>query len=100
AHSYIQAHDDEYDALRAFARVYPDAVLLVDTYDTLAGVEKIIALARELGREFRVTAVRLDSGDLLDLSRRVRRMLDDAGLRQVGIFVSSNLDEALIVRLV
>jgi len=100
AHSYIQAHDDEYEALRAFARVYPDTVLLVDTYDTPAGVEKVIALARELGHDFKVTAVRLDSGDLLELSRRVRRMLDDAGLRQVGIFASSNLDEAAIVRLV
>jgi nicotinate phosphoribosyltransferase len=100
AHSYIQAYDDEYEALRAFARVYPDTVLLVDTYDTLAGVEKVIALAKELGRDFRVTAVRLDSGDLLDLSRRARRMLDQAGLPQVGIFVSSSLDEAAIVRLV
>src|SRR5204862_674651 len=79
AHSYIQAHDDEYEALRAFARVYPDTVLLVDTYDTLAGLQKVIALATELGRDFRVSAVRLDSGDLLDLSVRARRLLDEAG---------------------
>ena len=93
AHSYIQAHDDEYDAFRAFARQYPDTVLLVDTYDTLAGVQHVIDLARALGSDFRVSAVRLDSGDLLDLSRRARRMLDDAGLRSVGIFASSDLDE-------
>ena len=100
AHSYIQAHEDEYEALRAFARVYPDTVLLVDTYDTVAGVEKVIALRNELGREFRVTAVRLDSGDLLDLSVRARKLLDAAGLADVGIFASSNLDEASVMRLV
>jgi nicotinate phosphoribosyltransferase len=60
AHSYIQAHDDEYEAFRAFARVFPDTVLLVDTYDTLAGVSKVVQLAKELGSAFRVTAVRLD----------------------------------------
>lgn len=100
AHSYIQAHDDEYEAFRAFARQYPDTVLLVDTYDTLAGVQKVIDLAKALGPDFRVTAVRLDSGDLLDLSIRTRRMLDEAGLRSVGIFASSSLDEDGIARLV
>ena len=85
AHSYIQAHDNEYEAFRAFARLYPDTVLLVDTYDTLAGIGKVIELAKELGRDFRVTAVRLDSGDLLDLSNRARRLLDEAGLHTVGI---------------
>lgn len=77
AHSYIQAHDDEYEAFRAFARLYPDTVLLVDTYDTLAGVRKVIDLAQELGPQFRVSAVRLDSGDLGDLAFKARRMLDD-----------------------
>jgi nicotinate phosphoribosyltransferase len=100
AHSYIQAHDDEYQAFRAFARLYPDTVLLVDTYDTLAAVGKVIELAKELGRDFRVTAVRLDSGDLLDLSIRARRMLDEAGLQSVGIFASSSLDEGSIAALV
>ena len=52
AHSYIQAHDDEGDAFRAFAHLYPDTVLLVDTYDTLAGVRKVVDLARELGPAF------------------------------------------------
>jgi nicotinate phosphoribosyltransferase len=100
AHSYIQAHDDEYHAFRAFAELYPDTVLLVDTYDTLDGVRKVIDLAGELGSQFRVSAVRLDSGDLCDLSFRARRLLDAAGLHKVGIFVSSHLDEDEIDRLV
>jgi nicotinate phosphoribosyltransferase len=100
AHSYVQAHDDEYEAFLAFARKYPETILLVDTYDTLAGVGKVIELARALGPRFRVSAVRLDSGDLLDLSRRARRLLDDAGLGSVRIFVSSNLDEDVIAQLV
>ena len=68
AHSYVQAHEDEYGAFRAFVREYPETVLLVDTYDTLNGIENVIKLAKTLGSEFRATAVRLDSGDLLDLS--------------------------------
>jgi nicotinate phosphoribosyltransferase len=58
AHNYIQAHDDEYDAFRAFAGLYPDTVLLVDKYDTLDSVRKVIDLARQLGPTFRVSAVR------------------------------------------
>ena len=100
AHSYIQAHGDEVAAFRAFAKLYPDTVLLIDTYDTLAGVEKVIKLARELGEDFKVRAVRLDSGDLLDLSRRVRAALDRAGLSRVQIFASSSLDEYEIDKLV
>ncbi|MBC7084711.1 MAG: nicotinate phosphoribosyltransferase, partial [Firmicutes bacterium] len=93
AHSYIQAHEDEAEAFRAFAQRYPGTILLVDTYDTLAAVRKIIALARTLGEAFRISAVRLDSGDLVALSREVRRLLDEAGLSQVGIFASGGLDE-------
>lgn len=93
AHSYIQAHDDEYQAFRAFARLYPDTVLLVDTYDTLAGVRKVIELARELGADCRVSAVRLDSGDLGELAIETRRLLDQAGLDAVRIFVSGGLNE-------
>ncbi len=99
AHSYIQAHDDEYEAFRAFTRLHPDTVLLVDTYDTLAGVRKVAELARELGSDFRVSAVRLDSGDLCDLAFGTRRILDDAGLHTVGIFASGNLNEDEIARL-
>lgn len=100
AHSYIQAHDDEYEAFRAFARLYPDTVLLVDTYDTLAGVKKVVELAREIGPDFRVSAVRLDSGDLCDLAFGARRILDEAGLQSVGIFASGGLNEDEIAALV
>jgi nicotinate phosphoribosyltransferase len=99
AHSYIQAHDDEYEAFRWFARCYPDTTLLVDTYDTLEGVRKVIRLARELGTQFRVSAIRLDSGDLGDLALKARRLLDDAGLERVRIFASGGLNEDEIARL-
>jgi nicotinate phosphoribosyltransferase len=100
AHSYVQAHDDEGEAFQAFARLYPDTVLLVDTYDTLAGVEQIVELAGKLGPDFRVGAIRLDSGDLGELSRGARELLDRAGLEQVSIFASGSLDETVIARLV
>lgn len=100
AHSYIQAHDDELAAFRAFAAVHPESVLLVDTYDTLAGVEKVIELARELGEGFRVRGIRLDSGDLGELAARSREMLDRAGLERLEIFASGGLDEERIGALV
>jgi nicotinate phosphoribosyltransferase len=93
AHSFIQACDDELSSFRAFVREFPDTVLLVDTYDTLAGVDHVIALARQLGAEFRVRGVRLDSGDLAALAPEVRRRLDAAGLPHVQVFVSGGLDE-------
>ena len=93
AHSYIQAHGDEAAAFLAFAKLYPDTVLLIDTYDTLAGVDKVIELAKQLGEDFKISAVRLDSGDLLDLSLRVRAALDQAGLDRVQIIASGSLDE-------
>ncbi|MFP4161719.1 MAG: nicotinate phosphoribosyltransferase, partial [Ectothiorhodospira sp.] len=99
AHSYIQAHEDEQQAFLEFTRLYPDTVLLVDTYDTLQGVDRVIRLARELGPDFRVTAIRLDSGDLGSLSRQARERLDAAGLQGVGILVSGGLDEDEVDRL-
>ncbi len=93
AHSFIQSHESEADAFRAFVRTYPETVLLVDTYDTLRGVRRVCELACELGDGFRVRAVRLDSGDLLALSREARAILDQAALGRVGIFASSSLDE-------
>jgi nicotinate phosphoribosyltransferase len=100
AHSYVQAHDDEYHAFRAFARLYPGTVLLVDTYDTVAGVRKVVELARELGADFHVGAIRLDSGDLHALAVEARRILDDAGLQDVRIVASSSLNEDLMAALV
>lgn len=100
AHSFVQAFDGEAEAFRAFTRQYPDTVLLVDTYDTLEGVRKVVALARELGDEFRVRAVRLDSGDLAELAFGARKILDEAGLERVEIFASGGLDEWQVAKLV
>ena len=100
AHSYIQAHDDESAAFEAFAAVYPGTTLLVDTYDTIEGVRKVIELKRRLGERFRVSAVRLDSGDLGSLAVESRRMFDEAGLMEIKIFASSGLDEYKVQNLV
>jgi nicotinate phosphoribosyltransferase len=99
AHSYIQAHDSEDTAFRSFARLYPSTVVLVDTYDSLAGVRRVARLAAELGSQFNVSAIRLDSGDLVQLSIESRRILNEAALGHVGIFASGNLDEYEIDRL-
>lgn len=88
AHSWVLVHADELDAFRQFAAVYGSrAVLLLDTYDTLEATERVIASGLKPG------AVRLDSGDIVDLSRRVRELLDQAGLKDTRIIVSSELDE-------
>lgn len=91
AHSYIQAHADETEALRSYARLYPGTTLLVDTYDTLAAVDKVIELVRDEGLD--VGGIRLDSGDVDSLARQARQRLDHAGLDQVRIIVSGGLDE-------
>jgi len=99
AHSYVQAHDDEAAAMAVFADVHPQTTLLVDTYDTLAGVQKVIDLARRQGQAFNVRAIRLDSGDLAQLAKGSRRMLDEAGLKEVKIVASSGLDEYKVAEL-
>lgn len=99
AHSYIQAHDDEADAFEAFQSSFPETTLLVDTYDTLDGVDLVVRLAERLGDSFRVRAIRLDSGDLGELARESRRRLDEAGLGEVKIFASGGLDEHEVDRL-
>jgi nicotinate phosphoribosyltransferase len=95
AHSFIQAHDDEAQAFENFARARPEnLVLLIDTYDTEAAARKVVALAPRLKAVgIRVRGVRLDSGDLIALSRSVRRILDSGGLSEVTIFASGGLDE-------
>ena len=98
AHSFVLAHDDELAAFRAFAARYPATTLLVDTYDTARGVERVIALADELGAE-RIGAIRIDSGDLAAEAVRARRMLDRSGLAQVRIIASGGLDEHRIAAL-
>jgi nicotinate phosphoribosyltransferase len=102
AHSYVQAFADEREAFERFTRSYPDgSTLLIDTYDTVEGAQRAAAVAKELsGSGGRLGAVRLDSGDLLELSRRVREVLDEAGLADVEIFATGNLDEASVAELV
>jgi nicotinate phosphoribosyltransferase len=101
AHSFIQAQDTEETAFERFATIQPDNVtLLIDTYDTESGAHKVVRVASRLKeRGIRVHAVRLDSGDLVAHARAVRRILDDAGLQNIRIFSSGNLDEFEIQRL-
>jgi nicotinate phosphoribosyltransferase len=100
AHSYIQVHDDESAAFKAYADLYPGTTLLVDTYDSLAAVDRIVALHRRFGKAFEIGAIRLDSGDLAALSHEARQRLDAAGLHDVRIFASGGLDEHKIASLV
>jgi nicotinate phosphoribosyltransferase len=95
AHSFIQSFDDEMEAFEAFARSRPENLtLLIDSYDTEACAHKVVALAPRLrARGISIRAVRLDSGDLIALSKSVRRILDDGGLREVRIFASGGLTE-------
>ena len=95
AHSFIEAFDDEGRAFEAFARARPDnLVLLLDTYDTEAAARKVVTLAPRLkAAGITLRAVRLDSGDLITLSKSVRSILDNGDLRDVTIFVSGGLDE-------
>ena len=101
AHSYVVAFPREIDAFRAFARAFPETTtLLIDTYDTVAGAHKAVEVAKEMeGRGHRLAGVRLDSGDLLSLSKEVRAILDRAGLGYVRIFASGGLDEHVIEEL-
>ncbi len=101
AHSWIMSFPDEYTAFKTYARLYPDAcTLLVDTYDTLrSGVPNAIRVFKEMreeGIELKSYGIRLDSGDLAYLTKKARRMLDDAGFPDAQIAASSDLDEYLI----
>jgi nicotinate phosphoribosyltransferase len=99
AHSYVQAHDNEAAAFEAFARCYPETVLLVDTYDTLEAVRRVVRMAQSQGDRFRVQGLRLDSGDLDALSRGARQILDAAGLQRVKLIASGGLDEDSVAAL-
>jgi nicotinate phosphoribosyltransferase len=101
AHSFVMSYDNEADAFRAYARSFPDrVVLLVDTYDTVEGARRAARVAQELARDgIAIAGVRLDSGDLAALSVQVRRVLDDAGLPDVQILASGDLDEHRIAAL-
>jgi nicotinate phosphoribosyltransferase len=103
AHSYIQMHDSEYEAFLSYARINPTkTVLLVDTYDTLnSGVPNAIKVAKEylIPHGYRLYAIRLDSGDLAYLSKKARKLLDEAGLNDTLIIASNSLDEHLIMNM-
>jgi nicotinate phosphoribosyltransferase len=98
AHSWVMSFDDEQDAFDRYADAMPDnSTLLVDTYDTLTGVDRAIETARRLrGRGHHLGGIRLDSGDLAYLSIEARKMLDAAGFSDVAIVASNDLDEHLI----
>jgi nicotinate phosphoribosyltransferase len=96
AHSFVMSFEDEDEAFHAFLKVFPEtATVLIDTYDTIAAVTR---LARDFGPP--IPAVRLDSGDLLELSKQVRQILDDAGMTDTKIFASGDLNEYKIADLI
>lgn len=101
AHSWVMAHDDEEGAFEAYVDAMPDnAVLLVDTYDTLEGVERAIAVGRRLReRGHELLGIRLDSGDLAALSIEARARLDAAGFPRARVVASNDLDEHRVVAL-
>ena len=99
AHSWVQSFDSELEAFRAYSVVHPETtILLVDTYDTLkSGVPNAITVAKEMeAKGYRLNAIRLDSGDLAYLSKKARKMLDNAGLDYVKIVASNQLNEYVI----
>jgi nicotinate phosphoribosyltransferase len=99
AHSYVLSFDDEEAAFRAFIEDFPHSpVLLVDTYDTLEGVRRAISASREANTP--LAGVRLDSGDLRELSVAARRLLDEAGMSQTRIAASGDLEERRIAELI
>jgi nicotinate phosphoribosyltransferase len=101
AHSFIQAHDDEIMAFEHFARSHPQGlVLLIDTYDTERAAKQVLALAPRLAADgITISGVRIDSGDLGEHARQVRRILDAGGLQAVKIVASGGLDEDALLAL-
>lgn len=96
AHSWVQSFDSEYEAFKTYAKVYPDnCVFLVDTYNVLkSGIPNAIRVFKE--EKPKNMGIRIDSGDVAYLSKKARKMLDDAGLEDCTIMVSNSLDEYLI----
>ncbi|GIO26557.1 nicotinate phosphoribosyltransferase [Ornithinibacillus bavariensis] len=100
AHAMVQAYQDEYTAFMKYAERHKNCVFLVDTYDTLkSGVPNAIRVAKELGDRINFLGIRLDSGDLAYLSKKARKMLDEAGFTEAKIFASNDLDEHTIFSL-
>ena len=102
AHSWVLAFDSELDSFNAYAEIYPDSsIFLIDTYDTLSsGIENAITAGKRLAEQGKSFGIRLDSGDLLKLSREVRGRLDAAGFTDAKIAASNELDERQIAELV
>ena len=102
AHSYVSAFDNELDAFFAYADTFPDhSIFLIDTYDSVEGARHAAAVAKEMQkRGHTLIGVRLDSGDMVSLSREVRKIFDDAGLYDVKIYASSGFDEFKIAKVI
>ncbi|HEX3339988.1 MAG TPA: nicotinate phosphoribosyltransferase [Pseudolabrys sp.] len=98
AHSFVQVHDDEMTAFDNFARARPEGVvLLIDTYDTEAGARKVVQLAPKLKADgIAIRGVRIDSGDLASMSKKVRGILDGGGLKDTIILVSGGINEDVL----
>ncbi|KIO64645.1 MULTISPECIES: nicotinate phosphoribosyltransferase [Bacillaceae] len=100
AHSMVQVYHDEYTAFHKYASTHKNCIFLVDTYDTLkSGIPNAIRVAKELGDQIRFVGIRIDSGDLAYLSKKARKMLDEAGFPEAKIFASNDLDEHTIINL-
>lgn len=103
AHSWVQLFENEYKSFKTYAETYPDAcILLIDTYNVItSGVPNAIKTAKEILEPagYRLKGIRIDSGDLTYLSKKVRKMLDEAGLEDCKIVVSNSLDEYIITDL-
>lgn len=100
AHALVQTYRDEYEAFKAYATTHKNCVFLVDTYDTLkSGVPSAIKVAREMGDKIHFEGVRIDSGDMAYISKRVRKQLDEAGFPDAKIYASNDLDEKTVLNL-
>ena len=100
AHALVQTYRNEYDAFKSYAETHKNCVFLVDTYDTLkSGVPSAIKVAREMGDKINFLGVRIDSGDMAYISKRVRKQLDEAGFPNAKIYASNDLDEKTVLNL-
>ncbi|MBF0780411.1 MULTISPECIES: nicotinate phosphoribosyltransferase [unclassified Granulicatella] len=100
AHALVQAYRNDYEAFKAYAQTHKDVVFLVDTYDTLrSGVPSAIRVAKEMGDAINFVGVRIDSGDMAYMSKKIREQLDEAGFKHTKIIASNDLDEKTILNL-
>ena len=102
AHSYIEAFSGDLAAFYAYSETFPDsAIFLIDTYNTIDGAKHAVTVAKQMKEKgHSLIGVRLDSGDMVELSRKVRKIFDDAGLFDVKIFASSGFDEFKIAKVI